>query len=119
MTSDPLCLNQAETKVGRFGTAGVNSLHGDPLAVTHLGIAKNFPIGERMNLHYSLLISNLFNHPHFYNPSGSIQSIPTLTQSQYACYGVLNNANCTSAEWIGEGNHAGFRTMAMKVQFNF
>lgn len=117
--TDPLCLNTAQVAVGRYGNAGVNSLHGDPLAVTHLGIGKNFPISERMSLRYSLLVSNLFNHPHFYNPSGTINSIPVLNPNEYACAGVLNNANCTSAESVIEGNHAGFRTMAMKVQFNF
>ena len=119
MTSDPLCLNTAQVAVGRYGTAGINSMTGDPLAVTHLGVAKSFPIREKMALHYSLLISDLFNHPHFYNPSGTINSIGVLNPSEYACSGVLNNAYCTSAESVIEGNHAGFRTMAMKVQFNF
>lgn len=116
--SDPLCLNTGQVAVGRYGNAGVSGLHGDPLDVTHLGVAKNFPIREQMALRYSLLISDLFNHPHYYNPDGSITDLFS-NGSGGPCVGVLNNYNCDSSEGVFEGNHAGFRTMEMKVQFDF
>ncbi|HTW81038.1 MAG TPA: TonB-dependent receptor [Terracidiphilus sp.] len=116
--TDPLCLNSAQAAVGRYGNAGVNSMHGDPLDVTHLGVAKNFPIREQMALRYSLLISDLFNHPHYYNPDGTITDLFN-NGSGGPCVGVLNNYNCDSSEGVFEGNHAGFRTMEMKVQFDF
>jgi len=116
--TDPLCLNTAQVAVGRYGNAGVTSLHGDPLAVTHLGIGKTFPIREHMALRYSLLISDLFNHPHYYNPDGTITDLFN-NGNGGPCVGILNNYNCDSSEGVFEGNHAGFRTMAMKVQFDF
>jgi hypothetical protein len=116
--TDPVCLNTQQVAVGRYGNAGVSDLHGDPLAVTHLGIGKTFPIREHMDLRYSLLISDLFNHPHYYNPDGTITDLFN-NGSGGPCVGVLNNWSCDGAEWVMEGNHAGFRTMAMKVQFDF
>jgi len=116
--TDPLCLNTAQVAVGRYGNAAVNSLHGDPLAVTHLGIGKTFPIREHMDLRYSLLISDLFNHPHYYNPDGTITDLFNGPNGG-PCVAVLNNFTCNSSEGVFEGNHAGFRTMAMKVQFDF
>jgi len=117
-TGDPLCLNTAQVAVGRYGDAGVNNLHGDPLAVTHLSVGKSFPIRERMALRYTLLISNLFNHPHYYNPDGYITDLFN-SPSGGPCVGVVNNFSCNSSEGVFEGNHAGFRTMAMKLQFDF
>ncbi len=116
--TDPLCLNTAQVAVGRYGNAGVSGLHGDPLAVTHLGIGKTFPIREHMDLRYSLLISDLFNHPHYYNPDGTITDLFNGPNGG-PCVAVLNNFTCNSSEGVFEGNHAGFRTMAMKVQFDF
>ena len=89
-TGDPLCLNTAQVAVGRYGNGAVNSLHGDPLAVTHLSVGKSFPIRERMALRYTLLISNLFNHPHYYNPDGYITDLFN-SPSGGPCVGVLNN----------------------------
>jgi hypothetical protein len=118
--TDPLCLNTAQVAVGRYGNAGVNSLHGDPLAVTHLGIGKTFKVTERVNLRYSALVSNLFNHPHYYNPDSYITDLFN-SPTGGPCVGVLNNFGCTghSSEGVFEGNHAGFRTMAMKLQVDF
>lgn len=115
--SDPLCLNMEEPVVGRWGNASANMLHGDPLDVHHLSIAKSFPLTERVRLTYTALISNLFNHPHYYNPDGTItDALPNNT----GCVGKLATYSCgSSAERGFEYNHAGFRSIAMKVRIEF
>jgi Carboxypeptidase regulatory-like domain len=72
--SDPLCRDNPRQEVGRFGNAGVNTLEGPGLNVHHLSLAKQFRLTERLTFNFSSSISNLFNHPHFTNPSGNISS---------------------------------------------
>jgi hypothetical protein len=116
-TTDPLCLNTQEVTVGRYGNASANSLHGDPLNVHHLSISKTFPLSERVHMTYTALISNLFNHPHYYNPDGTITDYTV--SGPPGCVGRLAGFGCGAAEWGGEYNHAGFRSIAMKLRFEF
>jgi hypothetical protein len=103
--------------VGRFGNAGENTLHGDPLNVDHLSVAKKFKLTERVGMTYTAMISNLFNHPHWYNPDGTItDSAP----NGGGCVGHLATYSCgASAENGYEYNHAGFRSIAMNLRFDF
>ncbi len=115
--SDPLCLNMEEPVVGRFGNATPNALHGDPLDVHHLSVSKEFRLTEKVHMTYTALISNLFNHPHYYNPDGTItDALPNNT----GCVGQLATWACgSSAESGYEYNHAGFRSIAMKLRVEF
>jgi Carboxypeptidase regulatory-like domain len=115
--SDPLCLNTQEPVVGRYGNASANTLHGDPLNVHHLSISKSFPVTERVHMTYTALISNLFNHPHYYNPDGTITDYTV--SGPPGCVGRLAGFGCGAAEWGGEYNHAGFRSIAMKLRVEF
>jgi hypothetical protein len=116
-TTDPLCLNTVEPMVGRFGNAGENTLHGEPLNVDHLSVAKKFKLTERVGMTYTAMISNLFNHPHYYNPDGTItDSAP----NGGGCVGHIATYSCgASAEMGFEYNHAGFRSIAMNLRFDF
>jgi hypothetical protein len=72
--TDPLCLNSSPANVGRLGNAKPGSISGPGIDVHHLSLAKSFPITERVKTTFTTEISNLFNHPHFWDPSTWIQA---------------------------------------------
>ena len=115
--TDPLCLNTVEPMVGRFGNAQENTLHGDPLGNHQLSVAKKFNLTERVGLTYTVMISDLFNTPHYYNPDGTItDSAP----NGGGCVGHIAAYSCgQSAEVGSEYNHAGFRSIAMNLRVSF
>jgi hypothetical protein len=59
---------------GHFGNSGTNILLGYPVHVTHLSVAKSFPVTERFKVTFTGAFSNLFNQPHFNNPLNTITS---------------------------------------------
>jgi len=59
---------------GRFGNSGVNVLVSPGMNVHHLSLAKNFRVGERFNITYTMGASNIFNHPHFDPPRNNISN---------------------------------------------
>jgi hypothetical protein len=59
---------------GHFGNSGGNILQGNGIKVTHLSVAKTFPITERFKFALTGAFSNLFNHPHFNNPNNNISN---------------------------------------------
>lgn len=65
---------------------------------------------------YSAMISNMFNHPHYYNPDGTITDYGV---NGGGCVGHISKWGCNSAESGFEYNHAGFRSIAMKLRFEF
>jgi hypothetical protein len=60
---------------GRFGNSGANVLVGQGINAHHLGLAKRFRITERISTTFTSMISDIFNTPHFNEPSGNI-SVP-------------------------------------------
>jgi hypothetical protein len=64
-----------EPPQGRFGNCGVNVLEGPGMQNHNLSIAKVFRITERVSFNFTTMISNLFNHPNFYDPGNDI-SVP-------------------------------------------
>jgi len=62
-------------QAGAFGNSAPNVLVGQGINVHHLGLAKRFPIKERFAATFTGQISDLFNSPHFNEPSGNI-SVP-------------------------------------------
>jgi Carboxypeptidase regulatory-like domain len=61
---------------GRFGNSGMNILEGPGLDVQSMSLTKSWPITERWHLEFSAMISNLFNHPNFLNPSSNDITVP-------------------------------------------
>jgi hypothetical protein len=59
---------------GRFGDALPYSLEGQPLMVQHLSVKKKFRITERVSYTFTAAISNLLNHPSFYNVQTNIST---------------------------------------------
>ncbi len=70
----PLCTQSAP--IGRFGNSGFNILKGPPIHNLDFGIQKIFKLNERINVQFSGLFVNIFNHPNFSVPAANI-SAPT------------------------------------------
>jgi hypothetical protein len=65
----------AAPQPGRFGNSGANVLVGQGINAHHLSLAKTFAITERISTTFTGLISDIFNTPHFNEPSANI-SVP-------------------------------------------
>ncbi|MGE5114065.1 MAG: TonB-dependent receptor domain-containing protein, partial [Acidobacteriaceae bacterium] len=72
--SDPLCLNTAYVSPGRFGNAKPGIIDGPGINVHHLSLAKSFAITERVKTTFTTEMSNLFNHPHYWDPDTWFQA---------------------------------------------
>jgi len=88
---------------GRFGNAGVGILEGPGTAAVSLGLAKVFPVTERVRMRFESTFTNVLNHTNFAPPPTQID-VP-------ATFGVL------SAPQTAE--NAGNRTgqMALRIEF--
>jgi hypothetical protein len=88
---------------GRFGNAGVGILQGPGTAAVSLGLAKVFPVKERVRMRFESTFTNVLNHTNFAPPATQID-VP-------ATFGVL------SAPQTAE--NAGNRTgqMALRIEF--
>jgi hypothetical protein len=62
----------AVPQVGHFGNALPFSLESQNLYMTHLSIIKETRITDRVKFQFVAQMSNLFNHPQFVAPGGSI-----------------------------------------------
>lgn len=71
---DPLCINSSPENVGRLGNAKPGTITGPGIHVHHLSLAKAFPITERIRTTFTAEASNLFNHPHYWDPGTWIQA---------------------------------------------
>jgi len=61
---------------GRFGNSGVNILEGPGLNNQSVSLTKNFPVTERVHIEFSAMVSNVFNHPNFENPTSNDITVP-------------------------------------------
>jgi Carboxypeptidase regulatory-like domain len=88
---------------GRFGNAGVGVLQGPGTAAVSLGLAKVFPVTERVKMRFESTFTNVLNHTNYAPPATQID-VP-------ATFGVL------SAPQTAE--NAGNRTgqMALRIEF--
>ena len=64
----------AAPSAGRFGTCGTNNLWGPRLINVDLGLDRNFPITERIQVKFRAEMFNTSNTPHHSNPNGNISS---------------------------------------------
>lgn len=62
----------AVPQAGHFGNALPNSLESQNLYLTHLSLIKHIALTDRVKFQFITQMSNLFNHPQFLAPSGSI-----------------------------------------------
>jgi hypothetical protein len=65
---------------GGFGNSGPNVLVSQGLNVHHLGLAKQFRITERVSTTFTGQISDIFNTPHFNNPTSNVSVPATVGQ---------------------------------------
>jgi hypothetical protein len=96
-------LSPTPVGAGRFGNAGVGILQGPGTAAVSLGLAKVFPVTERVRVRFESTFTNVLNHTNFAPPATQID-VP-------ATFGVL------SAPQTAE--NAGNRTgqLALRVEF--
>jgi Carboxypeptidase regulatory-like domain len=65
---------------GRFGNAGVGILQGPGTVTVSMGVAKVFPITERVHARFETTFTNVLNHTNFAPPSTAIDSPNTFGQ---------------------------------------
>ena len=65
---------------GRFGDAGVGILQGPPASAVALGLAKNVPMTERVNLRFESTFTNVLNHTNFAAPATQVDNTSTFGQ---------------------------------------
>jgi Carboxypeptidase regulatory-like domain/TonB dependent receptor len=68
------------TGAGRFGNAGVGILQGPGTAAVSLGVAKVFPITERVHARFESTFTNVLNHTNFAPPATVVDSPSTFGQ---------------------------------------
>ena len=75
-------------------------------------ITKKFPIRERMNLEFGAQLYNLFNHPNFRNPSGSLTA---------SSLGIISSdySPPTSIYGSGQGAAVSGRVVVVMAKFSF
>ncbi len=74
----------------RQGTEGRNDIPGLGLVQADLSVSRKFSITERLKLQFRTDAFNVFNHPNFANPFGSVQFFPFfgMTSSQMLNQGL-------------------------------
>jgi Carboxypeptidase regulatory-like domain/TonB dependent receptor len=66
-----------------FGTVGRNAFVGPGFEDIDLALFKNTKITERMNVQFRTDAFNLFNHPNYGQPSGSVGSVGVITNTRF------------------------------------
>jgi hypothetical protein len=96
--------------VGRFGNAGVGSMVGPGTINLSLGLAKDFPLTERVKLKFESSFTNLPNHPNFDDPRNNLSECVGSSPCQGTFGQVL-------ASRIGDagGNRVG--QFAVRIEF--
>jgi hypothetical protein len=71
---NPAAFTPTPIGAGRFGNAGVGILQGPGTATVSLGVAKEFPITERLHVRFESTFTNVLNHTNFLPPVTAIDS---------------------------------------------
>ncbi len=100
---NPAAFAPTPAGAGRFGSAGVGILEGPGTQAVSMGLAKVFPVTERVHVRFESTFTNVLNHTNFAPPATQIDNTST--------FGVL------SAPQTAE--NAGNRTgqLALRVDF--
>jgi hypothetical protein len=73
----------------RQGTLGRNALRGFPIWQLDLALRRQFNLSERVNLQLRAEFFNIFNHPNFGDPPGSLASVSSTGVITYqSAFGV-------------------------------
>jgi hypothetical protein len=102
---------QAST-YGSVGNAGRNILQGPGYAETDISVTKNTRVNERMSLQFRAEIFNIFNHPNFSVPAGTIINAGLNNAGANTSYSA-QGAQITSQ--VGSG---GLPDVARQTQFS-
>jgi hypothetical protein len=86
---------------GTWGNAGRNIAFGPGMYEIDTNLQKRFPITERLALNFRASAYNLFNHPVYKNPSGSIGSLIGNPPSVSGSFGQITNVINTGATGTG------------------
>jgi Carboxypeptidase regulatory-like domain len=77
----------------RQGTEPRNDIPGFGLTEVDLSLARKFPIGDRVTIHFRVDAFNVFNHPNFANPLGFLEFGPTYLGSTQMLNQALGGLN--------------------------
>jgi outer membrane receptor protein involved in Fe transport len=86
---------------GTWGNAGRNLATGPGMYEIDTNLQKSFRITERLALNFRASAYNLFNHPIYQNPSGSIGSLTGNPPSVNGSFGRITNVINTGATGTG------------------
>jgi hypothetical protein len=78
---------------GRTGNAGVGTCIGPPTTAVAAGLAKVFPIYERLRMRFEATFTNIFNHPNFLQPQSMDISSPGVFGVTQTVQGAENGGN--------------------------
>jgi hypothetical protein len=78
---------------GRTGNAGVGTCVGPPTTAVAAGLAKVFPIYERLRLRFEATFTNILNHPNFLQPQSMDVSSPSTFGVTQTVQGAENGGN--------------------------
>ena len=91
--------------LGRQGNLGRNSLRGFSVTQLDLAVRRQFNLTERVNLQFKAEAFNIFNHPNFADPPGSLGSVSTTgVLTPNSLFGVSNQMLARS---LGSGGLTG------------
>jgi hypothetical protein len=77
---NPAAFSLTPIGAGRFGNAGVGILQGPGTAAVSLGVAKIFPITEKIHVRFESTFTNALNHTNFAPPATQIDNTQTFGQ---------------------------------------
>ena len=100
------------SQYGTVGNLGRNVMKGPGYADTDIGITKNTRINERLSLQFKAELFNIFNHPNFAPPGGSIINAGQATVGPSTSY---DTAGAQITSLVGSGGIAG---VARQTQFS-
>ena len=109
---------------GTYGNLQRGAIHGPGAWQSDLTLQKTFPIHEYVNMEFRAEIFNLFNHPNFANPPGTIapsfgasfQPGQPLTSSTAGNGGAFGRFNQTLSTSVGTGAN---RQIQLALRLNF
>lgn len=76
---------------GRIGNCGVGILEGPGTILVNAGLAKIFPIHERIKMRFEATFTNVLNHTNFAPPATNVSSPATFGVLQSAQTGIAGN----------------------------
>ena len=108
----------AQPDFGTFGNLGRNSIYGPGYRNLDFSITKNTQLWERLNLQFRAELFNIFNHPNFALPNGSITFGTDSTTGQPIPIGTISQTPDVAQGNPGLGG-GGPRVIQLAVKLTF